>query len=37
MSESDHFENKYVIIVAGAIFGGVLLLGLAGVLLTLAT
>jgi hypothetical protein len=39
MSESDHSdhaENKYVIIVAGIIFGVVLVIGLVGVGLTLA-
>jgi hypothetical protein len=37
MSESEHSENKYVIIVAGIIGGVILLLGLAGVGLTLTT
>ena len=37
MSESEHAENKYVIIVAGIIGGVVLFAGLAGVWLTLAT
>jgi hypothetical protein len=32
---SDHAENKYVIIVAGIIFGAVLLIGLVGVGITL--
>jgi len=37
MSESQEFENKYVIIVAAIIFGCILLVGLAGVGLTLVT
>jgi len=37
MSESHDFENKYVIIVAGIIFGAILVVGLVGVGLTLAT
>ena len=37
MSESHDFENKYVIIVAGIIFGAILVVGLAGVGITLAT
>jgi len=37
MSESHEFKNKYVIIVAAIIFGFILLVGLAGVGLTLST
>lgn len=37
MSESEQFENKWVIIVAGVIFGFILLVGLIGVWITLAT
>ena len=37
MSESQEFKNKYVIIVAAIIFGCILLVGLAGVGLTLVT
>ena len=37
MSESEHAENKYVIIVAGVIFGIILVIGLVGVGLTLST
>ena len=37
MSESHEFQNKYVIIVAAIIFGAILLVGLAGVMLTLTT
>lgn len=37
MSESDQFQNKYVIIVAALIFGFILIVGLAGVMLTLST
>ena len=38
MSESEHdqFENKYVIIVAGWIFGIIFVIGLIGVGITLA-
>ena len=37
MSESHEFKNKYVIIVSAIIFGFILLVGLAGVGLTLST
>jgi len=37
MSGSDEFENKSVIIVAGIIFCAILVIGLIGVGLTLAT
>ena len=37
MSESHEFQNKYVIIVAAVIFGAILFVGLAGVMLTLST